>query len=94
METASMCGEEAERRDQDRAGNVGKRRVCRDCLNQPPYFVQETEVQISKLAYPRPQHPLVIELGAKSWVNLPRAKSRTAQPSYLEQKPLFGSLRH
>lgn len=56
------------------AGNVGNGKVYRNHLIQLLYFAQEeTEVQRSKLAYPRPQHAIVVEL-EEPWVNLLRAK--------------------
>lgn len=74
-------------------GNVGKGRVYGDPLHQLLRFAPEViEVQRRKLAHPRPQHALVVELGGEPWFNLSRAKSRTIQPNYFEQKPLFGSL--
>lgn len=34
-----------------------------------------------------------VELGVEFWVNLPKAKSGTAEPSYFEEKRLSGSWR-
>lgn len=55
-------------------GNVRKGKVYRNHLNQLLYFaLEETEIQRSKLAYPRPQHAVVVEL-EEPQVNLLRAK--------------------
>ena len=66
--------------------------VYGDHLNQLLHLSQK--IQESTLV---PQgHSIHEQLNSwsRTLANLHRAKPRTAQPSYLEQKPLFGALRH